>query len=124
MNFDKYQEEKISSVKCHHPPGGNSNFSLNWENTTTPLTPTKKQFKQVSNIKFNEQENQFNSQNLNQIENKGKKCPTTPKGKLNLFGNYDHSEKVNSIKISNAPGGNSNFFFGTDNTSYNEYKRK
>jgi hypothetical protein len=33
-------------------------------------------------------------------------------------------EKSSSIKVNHAPGGKTNFNFGNDTTSYNEYRRK
>lgn len=138
MNFDKFQGNGQTSIKCHHPPGGNSSFSLGWngENTPTKRTMSRQLSKSRLNIITNElnpenQENMTNSQlNINVITEflepmtKSQKFANTPRSKLNLFGNYENAERTNSIKVSNAPGGRSNVLLGSDNTSYNDYRRK
>ena len=139
MNFSKFEETKKTSIKCHHPPGGNSNFSLGWSGESAPAKNNQSKA-QNFNILTGEANttpsNLVDQENINQINVQTEnvefaeplasgKFSKTPRANLNLFGNYETNDKTtNSIKVTNAPGGKSNVFLGGDNTSYNEYRRK
>jgi hypothetical protein len=157
MNFDKMNENKKSSIKCHFPPGGTGNFSLGWGNDEMPKRVRTHQ-RSDSNSDFNiitgegfinqsvkvvDKENynimnEKNTQNSNvsvgkilpclNRDSKSESIKTkyeTGKNQFNIFnentaGNTDKS----SIKVAYAPGGKSNFNFGDDKSSYEEYRKK
>lgn len=128
MNCDG-NRQKVQSVKCNFPPGGQSNFVMGWGQTNEPV---------IRNTKYpnkNYNTNDYNSVNSGDKENVNKlnivAGITTQnrdggygKAKINLFNDYNYSEKNTSIKVSQQPGGKSNICFGTDSSNYEEYRKK
>jgi hypothetical protein len=150
MNFQ--ESKKVSSIKCHHPPGGSTNFSLGWGNINSYNQPTSQRSLKrsdsktdfniitgeaynlnVMNVEEKENMNVSNKETISAIEmvedtnTKTMKAPYDySKQKMNLFDTEKnlYSEKTSSIKITYAPGGKSNVFLGDDKTSYEEYRKK
>jgi len=91
-------ENQKTSVKVHHAPGGQSNFSLGWDETSNSNTnnyPKKTQHSQLqSNISFGDYQEKVKSSE----------------------GNIGETANT-SVKVHHAPGGQSNFSLshGDDN---------
>jgi hypothetical protein len=45
-------QDKKTSIKCHHPPGGSSNFSFNWGNNVQD-TNSRQTIRSTSKTKYN-----------------------------------------------------------------------
>lgn len=139
-----FPDGKLTSIKCHQAPGGNSSFNVAWTSDNSKPRRSHSRRGSISNLNtitgetnqvyadFYENQENTTQSNLNTQANDGFAQPipksgkfaNTPRGTLNLFGNYDNIQKPNSIKVSNAPGGKSNVLLGDDATSYNEYRTK
>ena len=133
MNGDN---KKIASIKCQHPPGGNTNFSFNWKNEGQPEQRRMRSRSNSRNKNFNIISNEnTDMMNINAINcgnsDEGKKSAIKTnyevgKPKMNLFDEQKnvYGSKPNSIKVHHAPGGRSNIILGDDSTNYEEYRRK
>jgi hypothetical protein len=88
MNFSK---QGTTSVKVHHAPGGQSSFSLGWDEPVKPITKPVLQNAQQPTVQTS----------MQAAGGKGKTDPAQqqPAGKT-------------SVKVNNPPGGKSNFIFG------------
>lgn len=90
-----YSKEGKTSVKVHHGPGGQSNFSLSWDSEPThPVKP--KQTPLQSTSQPTSQTNNVLKQSSNIVVNHP---VTSTTGKA-------------SVKVHNPPGGRSNIQFG------------
>ena len=85
MDFSK-QGNGISSVKVHHAPGGQSSFSLAWDEPA----PVKKQRVPVSNPIV--------------------QAPLRESNKMTQVGNTNDNKT--SVRVRDPPGGRSNIVFG------------
>ena len=155
MNFDSFNRDmKKTSIKCHHPPGGNTNFSLGWTkpepvNAKVPFDHSSHisvgavnledkenmtivgNTQKAENLYMNSYENsKSNFLNFQADSKKNQAIKTdysTGKNNFNIFNEKECDMaygKASSIKVTYAPGGKSNVIFGDDNTSYNEYRKK
>lgn len=126
-------------IKCSQPPGGQANFSFNWN--PMPNTPTKRvrsrsktRYNIINNQDFVEKENvninyiKGGSEDFFDTESKKpssiKTTYTTGKNNFNIFTNehaYGTEKKFESIKVTNAPGGKTNINFGNE---FFDYRRK
>jgi hypothetical protein len=126
-------DNKVSSIKCQYPPGGNANFSLNWSSQSsqdqrkTQRSTSRNRY----NILTNEKENFEGMMNIKTYNDDDKKQAIKTnydigKSKVNLFNETKNSylDKPSSIKVAHAPGGRSNIIFGDDTSSYEDYRRK
>jgi len=150
MNFDKMNEDKKSSIKCHLPPGGIGNFSIGWGSDEVPkrvrthqrsdsnsdyniITGEAFQVSQISTVKVSDKENS------NQMNIEGKILPClnrdtksqsiktkydNGKKQFNIFEGSNTTVNIGSMKVNQTAGGNSSINFGNDNSSYEEYRRK
>lgn len=119
MNFDKMGQEKISSIKCHHPPGGSTNFNLNWGSEDIKVarslqrTNSKTNFNIITgeglmedkeNVIFNNKmTNNSEVININSMDKGGKILP-----------NLKEDSKKCSIKTDYEGGKNQFNLFGAD----------
>ena len=129
MNFDG-NNNKVQSVKCNFPPGGQSNFSLGWGQQTEPVNKGPKYSGKnygtncENNSVSNSDKENVNRMNIIAGMSTQNKDSGYGKSKINLFNDYNYSEKTTSIKISQTPGGKSYVCFGSDSSNYEEYRRK
>ncbi len=138
MNFESYNKDsKKTSIKCHHPPGGSANFSLGWTKSETfaakvpfdhnPYPKDAVNVEDKENNTFMSNSNQGTFLNFNDEAKKTtiKTDYSNGKNNFNIFNeNVGNVDKTKSIKVACAPGGKSNFVFGDDTTSYEDYRRK
>lgn len=127
MNFEG-NTNKIQSVKCNFPPGGQSNFQMGWGLPNEPVSRdtkvSSKNYASNYNSVNNADKENVNKSNFMAGMSTQSKDAGYGKSKINLFSDYNHSEKTQSIKVSQNPGGKSNVCFGTDSSNYEEYRRK
>lgn len=88
-----YTKEGKTSVKVHHGPGGQSNFSLSWDTQPTNPVKTKQVPQQPQQSTYQDQ----NSKQSNNTQTNDQVTSTTGKA---------------SVKIHAPPGGRSNIQFG------------
>jgi hypothetical protein len=88
MNFSK---QGTTSVKVHHAPGGQSSFSLSWDEPVKPVTKPVLQTAQQPTVQSTTQA----------AGGKGKTDPT-----------QQQAAGKTSVKVYNPPGGKSNIIFG------------
>jgi len=127
MNLDG-NLNKIQSVKCNFPPGGQSNFQMGWGLPSEPVSrdsklSSKNYGSNYNSVSNNDKENVNRSNFMAGMSTQSKESGYG-KSKINLFNDYDYCEKTPSIKISQNPGGKSNVCFGTDSSNYEDYRRK
>ena len=123
MNFDGFnRENKKTSIKCHHPPGGSANFSLGWTNQGNKENgQAKPDQKQKSNFNVltgegtpyayqnvvvksedKENENNANCVNINQVN------------EASNFLEFNDNSKKTSIKTDYSMGKNNLNIFNND----------
>jgi len=127
MNCDG-NKNRIQSLKCNFPPGGQSNFQMGWGQPNEPVSKdTKFSMKNYgsnyNSVNINDKENVNKSNIMAGISTQSKEGGYG-KAKINLFNEYNYLEKTPSIKVSQQPGGNSNIIFGNDSSNYEEYRRR
>lgn len=115
--IDHYGNRGKTSVKTSNPPGGQSHFSLGWSQ------PEPQQEKQTQNSK----EHNYGH---NEVEQEQKPINRFGKGKQSYQQQQPEPQQQpqpqqphTSVKISRAPGGQSNIVFGTDDSNYNHYRK-
>ncbi len=127
MNCDG-NKNRVQSLKCNFPPGGQSNFQMGWGQPNDPVTKdtnfTIKNYGSNYNTVNNNDKENVNKMNIIAGMSTQSKDSGYGKAKINLFNDYNYSEKAPSIKISQQPGGNSKIIFGTDSSNYEEYRKK
>lgn len=119
---------KVQSLRCNFPPGGQSNFQMGWGLPNDPVTrdtkfSSKNYGSNYNSVNISDKENVNKANIMAGISTQSKESGYG-KAKINLFNEYNYSEKTPSIKVSQNPGGKSNVCFGTDSSNYEEYRRK
>jgi hypothetical protein len=136
--------EKKNSLKINFPPGGNSNFSLGWNKEGTQATTPRHQ-RSNSKTNFNivtgqdytdviEKENYSSNiqdfrqpQYIEPVKKTNAIKTDYNRSQFNIFyqnNNLSNQQKQQSIKVGQAPGGQSSVHFGDDSRNYDEYRRK
>ncbi len=128
MNFEN-NKNKVQSVKCNFPPGGQSNFQMGWGMPNDPVSRDTKISSKNYASNCNTIINNSDKENVNKVNiiagmSTQSKESGYGKAKFNIFNDTNYSEKTPSIKISQNPGGKSNLCFGNDSSNYEEYRRK
>ena len=107
-----------SSVKLHYAPGGKSNISLGWDGDSQQQKPTQSyQSYQPGNQGYQPSNNQ-QQQSYGQQNNYSNARPDLY-GKSAPFATDDNNSNTKtSVKVHHAPGGQSNFSLGNEQTDY------
>lgn len=112
MYFDGPQQ--VNSIKCHYPPGGQSNFKFLHDNPQPDACHYKKfpDSKAGYNI-LNLQGSNENDMGAANIRNCSIKTDyQVGKEKVNIFkGQYNYDYIQPSIKVTQNPGGNSHVMY-------------
>lgn len=102
--------ETNSSIKCHYPPGGQSNFQFLYQNPT----PDEVHFNKFPDTKVNYnilnlQDTKENCGMASNVRNQSIRTDyLNGKEKVNIFKNQYNDQYVQpSIKVTQMPGGNS-----------------
>lgn len=105
--LDNYGKGGKTSIRTLNPPGGQSHFSLGWDNNNQAPPQEPQRFGR-------------------------KRIDPNPPYDPHAFGNvnrkpnqaYNNAGGVHtSVKVSSNPGGRSNIVFGTDNINYDDYRK-
>ena len=128
MNFENFNaDNKKTSIKCHHPPGGSSSFSMGWENNQ--MNPG---VKGTSNKNKESSFNIFNGQSYQSVNEEDKENVSVNKisdfaqtqmtnNGPTFFDNFNDSSKTSSIKTNYETGKPQYNIFNSDNS--NDFKQ-
>ena len=111
--LDRYGKSGKTSTKVINPPGGKDHFSLGWEEPKEIKTNTQSQNPQT---------------NKPRIERKKETQPRTIPSKYQpktqpIKDNNNTNQTHTSVRVNQNPGGNSNIFFGNDDSNYDHYRK-